>query len=162
MAQNIETIETKRLMFRGINETDAELIVDWRSKPDVYMYFKSPHQITLEEHLKWYNTNYLSNNNRFDWMCIEKESEKRVGVFGLYRDKESAEVNYLLAPEAQHKGYATEAIRSLIEYAFVKWNSKRVFAEIHKENKPSIELVKKMGLEIVSQDETFVVYGIEA
>lgn len=162
MAQNIEIIETERLLLRGIDVADAEQIVNWRSKPDVYMYFKSPHQITLDEHLNWYSTSYLSNANRFDWMCVEREKKDRIGVFGLYKDQESAEVNYLLDPRAQHKGYATEAIRALIEYAFEKWGSKRILAEIHKENKASIELVKRLGFRVVSQDNIFVVYGLEA
>ncbi len=160
MAQGLDAIETERLLLRGIDETDAELIVKWRSVPNVYQYFKSPHQITLEEHLNWYRNRYLRNANRFDWICIEKESVNRIGIFGLYKE-EKIEVNYLLAPEEQHKGYATEAIRGLIDYASKKWNSKQVVAEIHQSNKPSIALVEKLGFEVISQDNPFVVYGIE-
>ena len=161
MAQGFKTIETKRLVLRGIDVTDAELIVKWRSVPDVYKYFKSPHKITLEEHLNWYNFNYISNANRFDWICTEKMSRNRIGVFGLYRQKENVEVNYLLAPEWQHKGYAAEAIQALINFATIEWNNKQVIAEIHIENQPSIELVQKLGFELISRRDSFVIYGIK-
>ena len=123
MARGLDTIETARLLLRGIDESDAELIVQWRSVPEVYQFFKSSHKITLEEHFNWYQNSYLENSNRFDWICIEKESGNRIGVFGLYKKEKKAEINYLLAPEAQHKGYAAEAIKSLIDYASKMWDS---------------------------------------
>ena len=161
MAQGLDTIETHRLLLRGIDESDAELIVQWRSVPEVYKYFKSPHQISLEEHMNWYHSSYLENVCRFDWICIEKESGNRIGVFGLYKEEKKVEVNYLLAAEGQHKGYANEAIKSLIDYASKMWNSEQVVAEIHQDNKPSIALVKKLGFELISKNAPFVIYGIE-
>ena len=161
MARGLDTIETERLRLRGIDDTDAELIVKWRSVPGIYQYFKSPHQITLEEHLNWYQNSYLGNTSRFDWICIEKDSGNRIGVFGLQKGDKKAEVNYLLAPEGQHKGYAFEAIKSLIDYAKQKWNCKQVLAEIHQNNQPSIALVKNLGFEAISRNDLFVVYRIE-
>ncbi len=161
MAQNLKALETERLFLRGIDNSDTELIVQWRSAPDVYKYFRFPHQLTIEEHMNWYYTRYLADRNRFDWVCIEKKSGSRIGIFGLYRIDDKAEINYLLAPQAQHKGYAAEAIHELIRFAKINWNSKLVFAEIHEENKPSIALAAKLGLERISQDGSFVVYGIE-
>lgn len=161
MASNLDEIQSERLSFRGINEIDAEEIIKWRSDPDVYRFFKSPHKITIEEHLRWYRNSYLSNQNRFDWICIEKSSNTKIGVFGLAREDDFAEVNYLLAPEAQHKGYATEGIMALVSYSSNKWDKKMVVAEIHKENLPSINVVKKLGFHIVKCNGDFVIYGIE-
>ena len=161
MARNHDIIQTARLIFRGINETDTSVIVKWRSDPNVFNYFKSPHKITLEEHLAWYSNSYLNNNNRFDWICFEKTSNAKIGVFGLTREDDLAEVNYLLAPEAQHKGYASEGIKALVQYAANKWDIKMVVAEIHKKNLPSISVVIKLGFHIVKSVGDFVIYGIE-
>ncbi len=160
MARDLDIIQTGRLTLRGINETDAPEIVKWRSAPEVYRYFKNPHQISLEEHISWYNSSYLMNENRSDWMCIEKISGKKAGVFGLTRTDSEAEVNYLLAPDARHKGYASEAIRALLQYAHNEWNVRRISAEIHKENLPSLALVKRLGFELISAEGDFVIYGI--
>lgn len=160
MASNPEKIQTERLILRGINETDAPEIVEWRSDPNVYRFFKSPHKITVKEHFNWYNNKYLFDENRFDWMCIEKTTGKKIGVFGLIRDGDSVELNYLLAPDAQHKGYACEAIKHIMKYAVEKWHSERVVAEIHKNNMPSIALVKKLGFELLYTKGEFSSYGI--
>ena len=161
MAWVLDEIRTEHLLLRGINETDVKYIVRWRSNPDVYKYFKSAHQITVEEHLDWFSNVYLKDKNRYDWICFEKESGHRIGVFGLYRDGEAAEVNYLLASEAQRKGYATEAIQKLIRYASEVWNCKRVIAEIHEENARSISLVERIGFKLKSKKSLFLIYEIE-
>ena len=162
MAAHLDTIETSRLLLRGIDETDADAIVKWRSVPEVYQYFKSPHQITKEEHLNWYHKRYLFNDRRFDWMCLEKDSNERIGVFGLSKESDDvAEVNYLLAPEAQHKGFAKEAVEELVRYAAIQWGTSKVIAEIHDNNSPSIQLAQRLGFHAESKEGPFTIYAIE-
>jgi len=161
MARDLEIIQTDRLILRGINEEDTYEIVKWRSDPEVYRFFKNPHQISVKEHLAWYNNSYLVNEDRFDWMCIEKATGGKVGVFGLAKTSDCVEVNYLLAPEAQHKGYAAESIEGIIRYARKKWHVKRVVAEIHRDNTPSLALVQGMGFKMSAQKDEFVLYAIE-
>ena len=158
MARVLEKMTTERLILRGINETDATEIVEWRSDPEVYRYFKSPHKITVKEHFNWYNNSYLQNDMRLDWICIEKGTGKKIGVFGLGFGTDSAEVNYLLAPDSQHKGYASEAIRCLLEYA-AKKNAIHIIAEIHKDNDPSIRLIRKLGFIRERKEGDFEIYG---
>ncbi len=158
MARNLVRLQTERLILRGINETDVIEIVEWRSDPEVYQYFKSPHKITVQEHFNWFNNSYLQNDKRMDWMCIEKGSGKKIGVFGLIIHEDEAEINYLLAPDARHKGYATEAIRSLMEFAD-SIHVPHVIAEIHKKNEPSVRLVRRLGFELEKAGEDFEIYG---
>lgn len=158
MVKSFDSITTERLFLRGIDETDAELIVKWRSDPAVYRYFKYMHQITLVEHNEWYLNKYMNDKNRYDWMCCEKETKRKVGVFGLIRSKDIAEVNYLLAPEAQHRGYAGEAIQSLVIYARQNWNINKVIAEIKDDNLPSISLIKKLGFVKSQANNGFSIY----
>lgn len=158
----METLGTERLILRGIEKADAESIVAWRSDPNVYRYFKYPHQIALQEHLQWFFNSYLFNDDRFDWICLEKNnSEKKVGVFGLLRNGSEAEVNYLLDPSAQHQGYASEAVQALMEYAAENWKVKSILAEIHRENGPSIHFIKSLGFRLKQCKGDFDIYGAE-
>lgn len=161
MASNVAAFESDRLVFRGIIEADAPLIVKWRGIPEVYRYFKSPHQITLEEHLKWYFSNYLNDENRVDLMAVEKATGNSIGIFGLIKDGESAEVNYILSPSAKHLGYATEGVNRIMCFACEVWNIKSIYAVIHKDNEPSIILVKRLGFEFQRIDGLFLTYVYE-
>ena len=160
MAMLVHEVETARLLLRGINREDTEKIVAWRSEPDVYQFFKSPHQITKEEHLTWFNNSYLKNNRRFDWMCIEQLTGNRIGVVGAIIGENDAEINYILAPEAQHKGYAKEAIEGIISYLKRKHGVNQVIAEIHKGNYASITLVKRLGFSLASEKEMFQIFEL--
>lgn len=161
MAKNVAELESERLILRGITEDDAPEIVEWRSDPEAYKFFRSPHRITMDEHLSWYRNNYLSNNNRFDWICVDKSSGRKIGVFGAVRDGKTAEVNYLLAPYAQHKGYASEAVKRIIEYVRSELHIKRVVAEIHRDNAPSIALAERTGFTLESESGDFLLYSSE-
>ncbi len=158
MAKEFHCIETTRLFLRNIEESDAETIVRWRSDPAVYRFFKSPHKLTIEEHLSWYRTRYAVDDNRFDFMCLERDGGCPVGVFGLIINEDSAELNYLLAPYAQHKGYAKEALEGLIEFASTKKLITTFRAEIHKENLPSVILIKRLGFVFSYSEGDFSTY----
>ena len=157
----MDTLQTPRLILRGLREEDAEKVVAWRSDPEVYQYFKAPHRLTLQEHLNWFHSSYLLNDSRFDWVCLEKQSSDPIGVFGMIRSEALAEVNYLLAPDAQHKGYAKEAIQALISYAVQNWNQKKIVAEIHKKNAPSIHFIQGLGFHLQRENGEYVIYEME-
>lgn len=122
----------------------------------VFRFFKTPHKITIEEHLSWYEDSYLHNDKRMDWICREKETKNRIGVFGLSIDGDRAEVNYLLAKESQGKGYATEAVTGLMEYASKELGCQKVTAEIHEENELSILLVERLGFKLTTTKKPFL------
>ena len=161
MAKQVEELETERLILRGIREDDAPEIVKWRSDPEVYRYFKNPHRITIEEHMHWYHDRYLLDENRIDWMCIEKATGNKAGVFGLVLDEEKTEINYLLAPQVQHKGYAREIIGFLFFYSHILFDTNTVIAEIHKKNYPSIALVENLGFVLTGAKDDFLIYSKE-
>lgn len=138
---------TKRLRMRDITELDAPIIVRLRSNPEVYKYFLHPHEITVDEHLSWYNKIYAFDTNRFDWIAFDEENNA-IGIFGIKRPYSQclkAELSYILDPIYYGKGYAKEAMGKLIDYCRIEWKCTSVFVEIHKDNTASIEFIRKLG-----------------
>ena len=149
--------ETKRLTFREIDLSDTEEIVAWRSEPSVYRYFKQPRRLTAEEHIRWYRERYLHDPSRCDFMCLEKSSGRKAGVFGLIRDGADAEVNYLIAPEARRKGYASEGVAGLCGLAAGYWHVERIIATVHRDNTASLRLAERLGFRQTDVRGDFVV-----
>lgn len=152
---------TKRLVLEGLNLSHSEAIVGFRSREEVYKYFKNPHKISIEEHNAWFENRYLADETRLDFVIKLESSGEIVGTCGisdLNISDGSMEVSYLLAPDFQGKGYASEAVNALIEYGFLKWGIKCVFATIHKDNKPSIKFVEKLNFQLVNTDGDFLEY----
>ena len=152
-------LKTRRLVLNEIQETDAELIVKWRSNPKVYKYFFSPHSVTIEEHLEWYRQSYMFDSNRFDFMASLKENNVPIGVFGIRKieaDVHSAEVSYIVDPQMQGKGYATEAIIVLHNYIKEMWHCKTAVAGIHKNNLRSIKFAENLGYKCIEKEGCFL------
>lgn len=138
-------MESSRLFFREIEEDDSAFIVDVRSDPEVYRYFVDPHRITLEEHLNWFRNIYPHNDKRTDYIAVDKASGERAGVFGLIKDGDSVEINYLIAKLFQRQGLATEGVECLLDYASTAMHCHTVLAEIHENNVASLALAEKLG-----------------
>lgn len=153
-----KNINTERLILREIDESDANEIVKWRSTEDVFKFFKSPHKLSVDEHMNWFRNFYQQNKDRLDFMCLTKDNQHKIGVFGLVLDVSSAEINYILAPEAQHHGYAQEAVIALMSFAQNNWDIDRFMAEIHKDNEPSIKLIEKLGFNKLFETGCFLTF----
>jgi len=79
---------------------------------------------------------------------IEKKTNQFVGGVSLRpvnNDPAIADIGYAFAPKFQGQGFATEAIKALIDEAFAKRKSERIFATIFVGNKASRNVVEKVG-----------------
>ena len=163
MGQNekmVPTLETERLVLRGITGKDADCIVLWRSDKSVYQYFRSPHRISREEHVSWYEKIYMTDDTRLQWMGFRKDTDEKIGVFGIKREKDKrqeAEISYLLARQSRHCGFGSEAVGSLVRWC--KENGiMRIKAVIHEENRDSMRFIESMGFCREGRTECFILY----
>ena len=86
----------------------------------------------------------------------EQTTGRLVGDVGLSPDEEEPgviKVGYTMAPRAQGKGYATEAVRALVDYAFDTLGADTVIAYASAENLPSHRVAEKAGLRLVRRFE---------
>ena len=77
-----------------------------------------------------------------------------VGDVGLRAVDEEPGVivlGYTIAPAHQGKGYATEAVRGLVGYAFDVLGADAVRAHADEENEPSTNVMRKAGLRLVER-----------
>lgn len=81
-------------------------------------------------------------------------SEKRtligdVGFKGKPGPDGLIEIGYSIVPEFRGHGYATEACKALVGYAFSKAEVNRIRAHTRKNNPGSIKVVEKMGFHVI-------------
>ena len=145
---------TDRLTLRRSDPRDADAISAYRSDPAVH------------EHQGWGDTGpdhireeilemaARSPGDPGGWVqfSVFDGAGALVGDVGLRPvDDEPGVIvlGYTIGPEHQRQGYATEAVRALVGYAFDVLGADAVRAHADEENLPSTNVMRKAGLQLV-------------
>lgn len=147
-------IYTQRLLLRPVEMTDADGFYELDSNPAVHAYLGG-HVVTKQEqseaiilHLqKQYRENRIGR-----WAVIEQESGRFAGWSGLKLVNTHTnghilfyDLGYRFIPDFWGKGYATEAGKVWVQYAFDTLRTNRLFASADSKNKASIAVLQKLG-----------------
>jgi RimJ/RimL family protein N-acetyltransferase len=145
-------IVTERLALRQLVSSDAQKIFAYRSRPEVARYqswgIESRAEIQSQiESLAmaepgipgtWYQIGIvLQSSSELIGDCgfCVQETEPRQAEFGIS-----------LAPKYQCHGYATEALRALLNYLLVDLGKHRAFGSVDPRNLRSIKLMQRVGM----------------
>jgi RimJ/RimL family protein N-acetyltransferase len=94
---------------------------------------------------------------------VRREDGRAVGGMGFHGvpDEEGrTEIGYDLAEGARGRGYATEALRALTEWALARDDVRTVFATIDRDNVASQAVVTRAGFKKVSENEEGLAYEL--
>jgi ribosomal-protein-alanine N-acetyltransferase len=153
-------IETERLVLRRPQTADADAIfLRYSSDPDVTRYLGWPRHHSVGEVLAFIE---FSDAQWEQWGCgpylIERTSDRQLlGGTGLACDGvQRASTGYVLAKDAWGRGYATEALRSVVDKA-AQIGIQRLSATCHVDHRASAHVLEKCGftLEKRLDDQTF-------
>ena len=92
------------------------------------------------------------------WAVCLKETGELIGRCGLHvmfiADDGEYELGYMVSKPYEGQGYASEAVRAILEYAREELEAPRVVVKIHKENERSIRFAQHLGFEIFRKNLT--------
>ncbi len=144
-------IETKRLLLRKITLDDKEELFKLHSNSDVQKYTGEPLVESLEEMEQAIKTriNDYENYGYGRWATFLKNGMHFVGWAGLAYLPEFDEIDlgYRFSPQYWGMGFATEASQAILTYGFDKLELRQIIAIAMKENKASIKVMEKVGME---------------
>lgn len=143
-----QTLRGKQSQLRRIDFTDLERMRTWRNRPEIRQWFFDSAEITPEQQEEWFDR-YLKAGGD-ETFIIETHEGKPIGVISLYNidgQNEQAEAGRVMIgdPEYAGKCYASDALRTLVEYATKSLGLRRVHAKIRHDNESSIRLFKNSG-----------------
>lgn len=98
------------------------------------------------------------------WMIIKKESLEVIGDAGFKGfnfQKENADIGYGIIKEERRKGYAEEALRALLNWAFSNKIVKEITANCSLDNTGSARLLKKLHFMEIFKDDEMVYWSLQ-
>jgi RimJ/RimL family protein N-acetyltransferase len=136
-----------KVVLRPVEERDLPLLARWRNDPENRKAFFSPFLVNPGAQKQWYE-GVLRDGQRVMFMIESMEGET-VGTIGLdgidWRNQQAQIGQFLLEAEQRQHGYAEDAARVLLQYAFEELNLHRLQAEVYGWNRPVIEWIKFYG-----------------
>lgn len=141
---------TERLKLRPLTDADWPYFLALNLDPDINQYVREPESEAqiLEKFNQRRQTWFYASG---DWLTLvieELGSEAFVGLTGLHCDEYSvnrAEVGYLLAHSGQGKGYATESLGAVIDWASLQFGVHKFVGHCAKDNLGSRRVLEKCG-----------------
>ncbi len=149
-------METPRLLLRQFTMADASLILGLNSKAATVKFLHEPLLQTIADAEKVLTQiilpQYKLNLGR--WAVHLKDSNAFIGWCGL---KYSAALNetdigYRFLEQYWGKGYATEAAKHTLEYAFNTLHLQSVTGRAHIDNTASIKILETIGMQFIQNE----------
>ena len=144
--------ETARLRARPFTKNDVEAFVAYRQDPEVARY-QTWSEYTIDQGRELVaSMEQLRPGIPGEWYQIALQEQDIAGLVGDLALKvdasepREAEIGFTLAPDQQGKGYATEAVRGLLDYTFATLGLHRVIAVTDALNAPAAALLERIGM----------------
>ena len=144
-------LETERLFLRPLDENDSEAVYAMRSDKDVMRYIREPqNRRETENWIRLISSRWQAEKIGFCGI-FEKKTGLFLGWCGVWRLKETdeLEIGYAIGKDFWNRGYATEAARSFLQYAFETLKSDKITAVAEPENTASRRVMEKLGMKFV-------------
>ena len=146
----MNSIETRRLLFRPWSVDDAEELFALASDPDVGPRAGWPPHQSVEESREVIRTVFASDHV---WALVEKSTGHIVGCMGYYTHEESnigiaeeeAEVGYWIGKPYWNRGLCTEALRAMVDYCFNTIGYLTLWSDFFVDNPASGRVMEKCG-----------------
>ena len=145
-------IESERLILRRFKDSDLAPFMAYRNDPEVARY-QSWDSCEEQEAMTFIREMESARpgvpGEWFQFAIESREMGALVGDCALRVDEHEtyrAEIGFTLAREHQGKGFASEAVSVLLDYAFDTLGLHRVVAIADCRNAPSVALLERVGM----------------
>lgn len=150
--------ETERLLLKIVRPEQAQEVLDFYFKdrelfekyePDRVLNFYTP---AIQKQILTYEYNGAIKGTMFRYYVYRKQAPKQmIGTISFHNIQKgiysNCEIGYKFSSEFQHMGYATEALKEIVDLIFCDLQLHKILAYAMPENTASIRLLERAGFE---------------
>ncbi|MGA2659698.1 MAG: GNAT family N-acetyltransferase [Verrucomicrobiota bacterium] len=146
------TLETERLLLRPLTPDDAATVARLAGSREIaHTTTTIPHPYSEAQAREWIAacTGQSRAGKAIVFGVVTREDAQLVGAVGLSKvdsEHSQAEMGFWVGVQSWGKGYATEAVRRVVRYAFAELKLNRVYAHHMVRNPASGRVLEKLGM----------------
>jgi len=149
-------VETERLVLRQPEASDVQPMFEIHQDPDVVRFLGSgtPGDITVA----WRNVAMMIGHWQMrgygPWIITRRDDSAIIGRAGIWHAEggPGVELGWMIRRDAWGLGFATEAARAALEWAWHHVNTDRIVSVINADNRPSLRIAEKLGQSLERRD----------
>ena len=146
-------LATERLLLRPFDDGDLEWVQALESRPEVVRYlYELPLSLDAARDVLARRKGMRAVDDESDALRVVgtlKETGERVGDFGVWclaREHLQGEIGFIVHPDHQGKGYATEAAALLLRLGFEEAAFHRICGRLDARNSASARVLERLGM----------------
>ncbi len=133
--------------FRPLQGDDLQMILGWRNHDEIRRFMFQQTPITLDEHLKWFQSRQENTPDSQNPALIYEEAGRPCGFMQfnpIYQGQSVFEWGFYIDPKAS-VGTGSRMCAKALSFAFQELQAEKVFGEVLSFNVASIKLHRKLG-----------------
>lgn len=149
-------IETERLILRDLNIKDAEDFANQGNDPEINFFnWYLPYPLSLHKAKSIISKRsivFKGHRWLYELGLFLKETGSFIGIISLYdvsKPDNKAKLGYWIGKGYRNKGYVSEGIKRILDFAFDELSLNKVSAKSLEDNEISNKILKKMGFRLV-------------
>ena len=148
----VEIVTTDRLVVRELIQEDIPRLCEICGQDSVRAFIGDigdDLQVEAEKHKSYIEQVYRFYDYGY-WGVYDRKNGELIGRCGIQDNViegvSETELGYLISEEKRGKGYANEAVKAVLEYAFHDLCLTRIVAQVAYENTASLRIVRSCGM----------------
>jgi len=143
-------LDTPRLALRAAGRADVAQLFEVFSDPEAMRYWSTPPltSIAQVETVIARAASHFADGTGMLWCVRRRDDGRAIGTISLHRFDEQndrAEVGYILGRTAWGRGFMSEALSAVIDWAFAAMDLRRIEADTDPRNAGSIRLLERLA-----------------
>lgn len=157
----MKTLKGKHINLRALEPTDLEFLYQIENNESFWEVSN-----TIKPFSRFILHQYLENAQQDIYeakqlrlMIVQKDTEIPIGMIDLFDfdpKHKRAGIGILINPKYEGKGYASEALKLLLNYAFNYLDLHQIYANITDDNSKSISLFEKHGFKKIGNKKDWI------
>ncbi|MDR2423471.1 MAG: GNAT family N-acetyltransferase [Prevotellaceae bacterium] len=148
--ENYISLESEIVRLRAVEPSDIDLLYLWENDPETKIVGNSPtpySRFDLERYIL--SEGDIFANKQLRLMIVRKQDNATIGAVDLFDFNplhNRAGVGVLIYDKSnRNRGYASDALKILIDYAFAALNIHTLYCNVAPDNHSSLKCLKKAG-----------------
>jgi RimJ/RimL family protein N-acetyltransferase len=136
------------ITLRTVEDEDVSFLQETINKPDVRHALSAVEPVSEQAEREWVESVTSGESDDVHLLvCVDGDAVGIIGLNNLTDRVGMAELGYWLTPDAWGNGYATDAVRTIVEYGFQERRLHRVYAKVLTGNEGSQRVLEKAGFQ---------------